>query len=141
MHNLNKHISEFLNSKPVNRVVFCNQAKDPIDFGKELSNQIKPHLGHKRLSMKTKDLIHELIHSNIKSCDEIGKHIAIKNLGILFEPELKINFEHFLLTYSADYTLIIEWPGEISNNHLFFLSKEKGCRIELKNLTHTNYEV
>ncbi len=78
MYNLNKHISEFLNSKPDNRVVFCNLAKDPIDFGKELSNQIKPHLGHKRLSMKTKDLIDELIQSNIKSCDEIGKHMLLK---------------------------------------------------------------
>ena len=91
--------------------------------------------------MKTKDLIDELMHASIQHNDKIGKHITIKNLGILFEPELKINFEHFLKTYSTDFTLIIEWSGEISNKHLFFLSKMKGSRIDLKNLTYTNYEV
>ena len=141
MNNLNQHISEFLNSGPENKVIFSNHAKDAIDLGEELSMRIKPYLEHKRLSLKTKDIIGELIQSNIKSCDKIGKHIAFKNLGILFEPELKINFEHFLKTYSTDFTLIIEWSGEISNKHLFFLSKMKGFRIDLKNLTYTIYEV
>lgn len=141
MNSLSHHISEFLNSEPENKVVFCKHAKDAIDLGEELSIRIKPYLEHKRLSMKTKDIIDELIQSNIKSCDKIGKHITIKNLGILFEPELKINFEHFLKTYSTDSTLIIEWSGEISNKHLFFLSKMKGIRTDLKNLTYTIYEV
>jgi hypothetical protein len=141
LNSLSQHISEFLNSEPHNRIVFCNHAKDAIDLGEELSMRIKPYLEHKRLSMKTKDLIDELMHASIQHNDKIGKHITIKNLGILFEPELKINFEHFLKTYSTDFTLIIEWSGEISNKHLFFLSKMKGSRIDLKNLTYTNYEV
>jgi hypothetical protein len=141
LNSLSQHISEFLNSEPENKVVFCNHAKDAIDMGKELSSRIKPNLEHKRLSMKTKDLIDELMHVSIQHNDKIGKHITIKNLGILFEPELKINFKHFLKTYSTDFTLIIEWSGEISNEHLFFLSKMKGFRTDLKNLTYTNYEV
>jgi hypothetical protein len=141
LNSLSQHISEFLNSEPHNRIVFCNHAKDAIDLGEELSLRIKPYLEHKRLSMKTKDLIDELMHVSIQHNDKIGKHIAFKNLGILFEPELKINFEHFLKTYSTDFTLIIEWSGEISNKHLFFLSKMKGFRIDLKNLTYTIYEV
>ena len=141
MISLNQHIIEFLDTTPKNKVVFCNQSEGAFDLGKELSNCIKPHLEHKRLSMKTKDLIDELVHSNTKSSDEIGKYIAIKNLGILFEPELKINFEHFLKTYSSDITLIIEWSGTISSNQLFFLSKEKGLKADLKNLTYSIYEV
>lgn len=141
MNSWKQHIIEFLDTTPNNKIVFCNQSEDAIDLGKELSNQIKSHLEHKRLSMKTKDLIDELIQSNIKSSDEIGKHITIKNLGILFEPELKINFDHFLKTYSSDITLIIQWAGEISSNHLFFLSKEKGLKADLKNLTYTIHEV
>ena len=92
MNSLSQHISEFLNSEPENKVVFCNHAKDAIDLGEELSIRIKPYLEHKRLSMKTKDLIDELMHASIQHNDEIGKHITLKNLGILFEPELKINF-------------------------------------------------
>jgi len=141
MNSLNQHIIEFLDTNPKNRIVFCNQSEYAIDMGKELSNRIKPHLEHKRLSMKTKDLIDELVQSNTKSSDEIGKYITIKNLGILFEPELKINFEHFLKTYSSDITIIIQWPGEISSNHLFFLSKSAGINTELINLTYSNHEV
>jgi hypothetical protein len=141
MNSLNQHIIEFLDTKPSNKIIFSRQTDGGIDLGKELSNHIKPYLEHQRLSMKTKDFIDELFKTNIKSSDEIGKYIAIKNLGILFEPELKINFEHFLKTYSSDITLIIQWPGEISSNHLFFLSKEKGLQADLKNLTYTNHEV
>ena len=141
MISLNQHIIEFLDTNPNNKIVFSNQTEGAVDLGKELSSLIKPSLEHKRLSMKTKDLIGELVHSNIKSSDEIGKYIAIKNLGILFEPELKINFEHFLKTYSSDITLIIEWSGTISSNQLFFLSKEKGLKADLKNLTYSIYEV
>ena len=141
MNSLNQHIIEFLDTNPKNRIVFCNQSEYAIDMGKELSNRIKPHLEHKRLSMKTNDIIDELVQYNTKSSDEIGKYITIKNLGILFEPELKINFEHFLKTYSSDITIIIHWPGEISSNHLFFLSKSAGINTELINLTYSNHEV
>ena len=141
MNSLNKHIIEFLDTAPKNRVVLSNQSEGAIDIGIELSNRIKLHLEDKRLSMKTKDIIEELFKSNCKNSNEIGNYIAIKNLGILFEPELKINFEHFLKTYSSDSTIIIEWPGEISTGHLFFLSKEKGLKADIKNLTYSIYEV
>jgi hypothetical protein len=141
MNSLNQHINEFLETNPINKIVFSRQTEGGIDLGKELSNQIKPYLEHQRLSMKTKDFIDEFFKTNIKSSDEIGKYIAIKNLGILFEPELKINFEHFLKTYSSDTTLIIEWSGTISSNQLFFLSKKNGLKIDLKNLTYISYEV
>ena len=141
MNSLNNHIADFLNSNPKNRLVFTKSNNGSIDIGKELSNFIKSHIEDKRLSMKTKDFIDELFKSNIKSSNDIGKFIAIKNLGILFEPELKINFEHFLITHSSDSTLIIEWEGEIKPNHLFFLSNEKGLKADLKNLTYSIYEV
>lgn len=141
MNNLKQHITEFLNTNPRNKIVFSRQTEDAINLGKELSDRIKQHLNHERLSMKTKDLIDEIIKANINTSDEIEKHIIIKNFGILFEPELKINFEHFLKTYSSENTLVIEWPGEITNNQLFFLSKEKGLKADLKNLTYSIYEV
>jgi hypothetical protein len=141
MNGLNNHIADFLNSNPKNRLVFTKSNKGSIDIGKELGSFIKPHIEDKRLSMKTKDFIDELFKSNIKSSNDIGKFIPIKNLGILFEPELKINFEYFLNTYSSESTLIIEWKGEITTNHLFFLSKEKGLKADLKNLTYSIYEV
>ena len=64
-----------------------------------------------------------------------------KTYQIFAQLNLKINFEHFLITYSSDSTLIIEWKGEIKTNHLFFLSNEKGLKADLKNLTYSIYEV
>ena len=141
LSSLNQHIIEFLDTNPTNKIVFIRDYEDAIDLGQELSSHIKPHLNHQNLSMKTKDLIDELFMSNIKFSEEIGDYIAVKNLGIIFETELKINFDYLLKAYSSDYTLIIQWPGEISSNHLFFLSKEKGSIADLKNVTYTIYEV
>ena len=112
-----------------------------IDIGMELSKKMKEFTRHKRLSMKAKDVLDELMNGSVKKDERLGRYIAIKNLGILFEPELKINFEYFLKTYSSEITLIIVWPGVIKSNNIFFLTEEEGIKIDLTNLTYTRYEV
>jgi hypothetical protein len=65
-----------------------------------------------------------------------GRLLTISNLGILFEPELKVDFNNLLEKYSNTNTLFVKWEGAIDNENLYFLSKEKGIKININKLSH-----
>ena len=86
--------------------------------------------------MRAKEVLGNIFDSNLSDSDILGKHLAIQNLGVLFEPELKIDFLSLIDKYSSTNALFIQWDGEIENNTLYFLSKQKGQKINIKNLSH-----
>lgn len=141
MFQASQEVIDFVKRKPRERLVFTAKLSDGLDLGKTLSQKISSELDNPRLSLKVKDVLDKLLWNSVKDVENLGECIMIRNVGILFEDELKINIEHFLKKYSTDNTLIIEWPGELDQDKLYFLSKEKGLKVDLKNITHTFYEV
>ena len=49
---------------------------------------------------------------------------------------MKIDLVQILDKYSSLHTLFVKWEGEIEDGILYFLTKEKGQRIDIKNLSH-----
>ncbi|MGV0956785.1 hypothetical protein ACTS91_10260 [Empedobacter falsenii] len=97
----------------------------------ELSN-----LDKKKIVFKINQLLDEIIVKNKIQHKEFGETIAIENIGLLLEPELKFNVEKFLSDYSQNNTLILKWEGEIDTNQLYFLTKNDNYKIDLNNLSH-----
>ena len=62
---------------------------------------------------------------------------AIKNIGILFEPLLKIDFVALCKKYSRNSFFIIEHKGAVNDENLYFLTREAGKKIELTDLNYT----
>ena len=89
--------------------------------------------------MRAKEVLGNIFDSNLSDSDILGKHLAIQNLGVLFEPELKIDFLSLIDKYSRTNALFMQWDGEIENDTLYFLTKEKGKKINIKN--YGNYSV
>ena len=85
--------------------------------------------------LKIKDDLHKILAESIEQNSEFGKILSIKNVGILLEGELQIDFTHFLEQYSLHTPLFLIWNGEYDENTLYFLSKEKGKKISIKNLS------
>ena len=54
-----------------------------INIGQELSKAIESNIDNKRLSLIADDALEKIISSNIVNDKDIGKYIAIKNIGIL----------------------------------------------------------
>ena len=67
-------------------------------------------------------------------------YIALKNIGILHEESLKIDFLHFIKQYSDDCTLVLKHEGEIIGNNFYFNTKN-GVVVNLKNITYSSYEI
>jgi len=132
-------ILSFLETQSRNKVVFYKEGiKDitEIDLGTELSQVLYNLYDLTKLPMK---VLHELEIIMNKATIEhelFGRSLAISNLGILFEPELKVDFSILLEKYSNTNTLFVKWEGKIDDENLYFLSKEKGLKTNIKNLSH-----
>lgn len=129
----------YINSQSRNKIVLHSHdipGIQPLDVGKELSHEIKLFASDAKVGMKSLFTINELFTSTILDNLDYGKYIAIQNIGILLEPELKADFTQILDKYSSSNILFVKWEGEIENGNLYFLSKEKGQQINIKNLSH-----
>lgn len=128
----------FLNSYPRNRLIISTEIFEKvnwIDIGKLLALELS-NLDKKKIVFKINQLLDDIIVKNKTQYKEFGETIAIENIGLLLEPELKFNVEKFLSDYSQNNTLILKWEGEIDTNQLYFLTKNDNHKIDLKNISH-----
>ncbi len=107
-----------------------------LNVGETLSKEIEPIISDKRFSMKSKDVVQQLFVESIREHNDFGKYLALGNIGILFEKDLKISFHFLIESFSKNNILIINWPGEIENNKIYFLSKKNGVELSLDGLSH-----
>lgn len=132
-------IQDYLNTTTRNKIIFFRSdipGIEPIDLGNKVAHSISKIVNDKRLSFKAKLIIEDVLSSSIIKHDNYGKLLAISNIGILFEPDLKIDIINLFDSYSSGNPLFIRWEGEIDNGKLFFLSKQNGIKVEFKNLSH-----
>ena len=68
---------------------------------------------------------------------DVGDYVAIRNIGILFEPALHINLHAKVDSWSRTRVLIIYHEGTI-HNHVFFLTtnSETKYSFNLKDITY-----
>lgn len=132
-------IRSFIGSYPRNKIVFYKEGLldiIPIDVGKLLAQSLFNYTNEKRLPMKTTVELDKILNNSVFEHPNFGKTLAIANVGILFEPELKQDFKRIIDSHSTNNLLLIAWEGEIEENVIYFLSKEKGIKININNLSH-----
>lgn len=101
---------------------------DYIDVGLEVSAFIEDKISDRRLSMRVQDCLNALLRSHICKSEEFGEYLALTNIGILFEPLLKIDLEGFLDRWSQNMILLLDLgKGHVQDNHLFLT---QGCSRE-----------
>jgi hypothetical protein len=132
-------ILSFLKTQSRNKVVFY---KDNIidiialDLGTELSQILFNLNDLTKLPMKVSLELENMLNTATIDHEIYGRLLAISNLGILFEPELKVDFNNLIEKYSNTNFLFVKWEGAIDNENLYFISKEKGIKININKLSH-----
>jgi hypothetical protein len=132
-------ILSFLKTQSRNKVVFYKDSIDAIpaiDLGTELSQILFNLNDLTKLPMKVSLELENMLNTATIDHEIYGRLLAISNLGILFEPELKVDFNNLLEKYSNTNALFVKWEGAIDNENLYFLSKEKGIKININKLSH-----
>lgn len=136
---MNNNILKFIHNTPRNKIVFLDQPITNLrflDVGKELSIKLHALTNDNRIAMKSIGIIDKLFSSSIEEDAIYGKYLALKNIGILFESELKTDFVQLLDKYSSSNILFVQWEGEKDSQYMYFLTKEKGRKINIENLSH-----
>ena len=124
-------LKEFISCPSRNHLVIsdgCMVGFDYIDVGLEVSAFIEDKISDRRLSMRVQDCLNALLRSHICKSEEFGEYLALTNIGILFEPLLKIDLEGFLDRWSQNMILLLDLgKGHVQDNHLFLT---QGCSRE-----------
>ncbi|TNF50602.1 MAG: hypothetical protein EP305_00075 [Bacteroidetes bacterium] len=107
-----------------------------LDVGETLSLSLANSEPISWNSMKIKSEISKLFAESIEDHAEYGSILSIENIGILLESEVQFDFKHFLEQYSRDMAIFLKWDGDHDESTLFFLSKDKGIKIPLTNLSY-----
>ena len=137
---MNKELIEFVQGSSRNKLVISRQKMEGfefIDIGKEFSIELGSiPVQNGRFSLKAKDLLYSFIQRLETVSDIAGRYKALTNLGILLEPELRLNFLEFIQSVSQSYPLRLHWDGLLEDDTLFFKTKPDGVKISLKGINH-----
>lgn len=137
---MNSQINAFLNSSTRTRLIVSLNKIDTLDYidvGKELSFRLKStSIDDRRFSIKAKETLNDMLVKHYSNNETIGDYLAITNLGILLEPELKLNFLEFIQSTSQNYPLILHWEGDFNNDSLIFRSKPNGLEFSLAGINY-----
>lgn len=129
----------YINRHARNKLLFTShEIKDInyVDIGRLLSEKIENSLQNRHLSMIAADALKEILSQNSNSSEAIGKYIAIKNIGILFEPTLHLDVKAILSNWSRDNVLIINHEGEIRNDIFYLAPQASKYSVNLKEITY-----
>ncbi|MCK9435716.1 MAG: hypothetical protein M0Q12_00745 [Synergistaceae bacterium] len=132
-------ITDYIQSQARNKVIFHSQDLSDlitVNVGLRISENIYNFKEPGRISMRVSSELDRVLNAAISNHDLFGKYLSIENLGILFEPELKIDFNRLLDSYSQNNALFVRWNGEIDSENIYFLTKENGIKINIKNVSH-----
>lgn len=108
------------------------------DVGVLLANAIESSLLDRHLPMIADEAIEKIVSENVKHDLEIGDYIAIRNIGILFEPALHLDLHAKFSAWLKSYTLIVECLEGIIQNGCFYLAGaiDQHYSINLSDISH-----
>lgn len=114
------------------------QGVECVDIGLELSKEIGGCLNQRQLPMIASDKLDHLIDKHTVRVESIGEVVVLTNIGILFEPALKINIQAKLDTYSRGRIVVVLMAGGTINDGRFYLDygKDRSFSVDLKHLTY-----
>ena len=119
---------EFIHSPSRNHLILSNGCLDGLkhtDVGFEVSCFIEDIIGDRHLSMRVQDYINKLFREHIFLSNDLGQYLAVTNVGILFEPLLKLDVEALFGRWSQNNTLFLDiGKGYVTDNRYYLT---QGC--------------
>ena len=129
----------YLASNSRNKLVFYKEINleiKNIDLGLLLSQKIYNLNEQINLPFKVASELDLLMNQSMYNHKLYGRMVAISNVGILLEPELKLDINKFFDNYSLNTVLFVKWDGEIDSDFAYFVNKKNSIKIKINNLSH-----
>lgn len=139
MINRETEIRQYLSSQPRNKIVILRDEVAGLNFlnvGRVVSQRLSRVPDGKLSPQFAFREIDRIFSEHTYRHEALGNVLALQNVGILFEPELKLNVPQIIDTHSQNNVLFLLWHGEITTDFLYFIKKEDGIKISIKGLSH-----
>ena len=136
---MNELLKAYIAKKPKYKLVFDLSASldvESVNAGAYLAGALQTKLKKNKLDMYAGDAIRMMLRQHTHEHPELGRYVALENIGIIYEPELAFNLESIFEQTSKDELLIIRSKGKVEDNRFFFLSPQQSLSINLNNLTY-----
>lgn len=124
-----------------NNIIISNsplEGYNYVDIGYELSTRLSSILPTiSDASLTSLDILTDIfsIGENVSSSGK--KYIALSNISILFERELKINMRYLIESLAKNRTLIICSEGEVNDYYFYPFRSNHEISVDLNNLDLT----
>jgi hypothetical protein len=125
-----------------NKLLFTSKEIENVkftDIGELLSEAIEPDLQNRHLPMIADDALDKIIREHTVNDKETGDYVAIKNIGILFEPALHFSLQVKFDSWAKNRWLIVYKEGEIKDK-TFYLSNSHDAKYSI-NLSTITYNI
>jgi hypothetical protein len=135
-------LKTYLSTISRNKLLFASDEIDGIEFtdiGRLLSDSIASNLLNKHLSMMADDALERIISEHTFHDQKFGDYVAIRNIGILFEPVLHFSLQAKFDSWSRSRLLIVHLEGYIQDK-IFFLSNAHDIKYSI-NLSDITYKI
>lgn len=136
---INQAIADYIKSQSRNKIIFYSHDFsdfESVNIGLQISESIYNLNEPGRIAMRVLSELDGILNAAISQHDVFGRYLSIENIGVLFEPELKLDFASLLDRYSQNNVLFVKWNGERDTNKIYFLTKENGIKINIKDLSY-----
>lgn len=132
---IKQEIANYMEQNTRNKIVFCKAYIDGLQYinvGQFVARLLQE--GVSALDACQQLFSHPAYINNV-----IGRYLAFDNIGILLEPELKIDLRNLFDTQSNNHCLIIRSDAEISSDTFWWLSANGGVGIPLSVLSYKQF--
>lgn len=132
-------IASYINRLSRNNLLFTSTEVEGfsyVDIGRQLAEKIENHLQKKRLGIIAEDALKKILSQGSCKNEDVGEYLAIKNIGIMFEPALHLDVKTILKNWSRDHVLIVKLEGKIQNGIFYLSPKATKYFVNLNDITH-----
>lgn len=120
-------LMQFSETPSRNHIAFVSQCEDVfhfVDVGIALSKELVGIVSDNQLSLKARDCLNGILNSNVSNSIAIGNYLAITNIGILFEPILKLDIEALFNRWSQNMILIVDMKQGSVVQEKYYLNQQ-----------------
>lgn len=130
------NIDDFINQTPKHKLVFAKNEIDKLaftDMGYEMAALLKVQTSPSVVATATFDSV---VAKGMNTHPVYGRYLAIKNIGILFEPSLRLNVRMLFESISRDTLLVVCSDGIVQNDTFYFINPTEGFDVSLSGLSY-----
>lgn len=141
MPTMNNKILKFIAGHPRTTIILTRYPLDGfvwVDLGREFSKLLQPILGHKLMQALAMENLESFIVDNTEELPIVGEYIALRNIGILFEPELQIDIRNFLEQWGKNQMVLFQLSpnAQIEDDRVYLSKYNRSFFFDLKGLNY-----